>query len=80
MTDRISLAVVGRGSLEGDLVAVLGETREIVVPPESRVLDPMCGSGTTCKMAALHKRSYIGCDISKEYVGLTKERMRKVLK
>ena len=44
------------------------------------VFDPMCGSGTTCKMAALHKRSYIGCDISKEYVGLTKERMRKVLK
>jgi SOS regulatory protein LexA len=40
------------------------------------VFDPMCGSGTTCKMAALNKRNYIGCDISKEYVELTKERLR----
>ena len=40
------------------------------------VFDPMCGSGTTCKMAALNKRNYIGCDISKEYVELTKKRLR----
>ena len=37
--------------------------------------DPMCGSGTTCKMAFLNKRFYIGCDISKEYVDLTKKRL-----
>jgi site-specific DNA-methyltransferase (adenine-specific) len=29
------------------------------------VFDPMCGSGTTCKMAMKNKRLYIGCDISK---------------
>jgi SOS regulatory protein LexA len=40
------------------------------------VFDPMCGSGTTCKMAAINKRHYIGCDISKEYVELTKKRLR----
>lgn len=40
------------------------------------VFDPMCGSGTTCKMAAINKRYYIGCDISKEYVELTKERLK----
>ena len=40
------------------------------------VFDPMCGSGTTCKMAAINKRKYIGCDISKEYVKLTKERLK----
>lgn len=40
------------------------------------VFDPMCGSGTTCKMAAINKRHYIGCDISKEYVELTKERLK----
>lgn len=39
------------------------------------VFDPMCGSGTTCKMAAINKRHYIGCDISKEYVELTKKRL-----
>jgi len=40
------------------------------------VFDPMCGSGTTCKMAAINKRHYIGCDISKEYVELTKKRLQ----
>ena len=39
------------------------------------IFDPMCGSGTTCKMAAMNKRHYIGCDISKEYVELTKKRL-----
>lgn len=42
------------------------------------VFDPMCGSGTTCKMAAINKRHYIGCDISKEYVELTKERLKYI--
>jgi len=40
------------------------------------VFDPMCGSGTTPKMAAINKRNYIGCDISKEYVELTKKRLK----
>jgi len=40
------------------------------------VFDPMCGSGTTCKMAIKNSRSYIGCDISKEYVELTKKRLK----
>lgn len=41
------------------------------------VFDPMCGSGTTCKMAAINKRRYIGCDISKDYVELTKKRLKQ---
>jgi DNA modification methylase len=40
------------------------------------VFDPMCGSGTTCKMALKNSRFYIGCDISKEYVELTKKRLQ----
>ena len=40
------------------------------------IFDPMCGSGTTCKMAAINKRHYIGCDISKKYVELTKKRLK----
>ena len=34
------------------------------------VLDPFCGSGTTCKMAKKNKRNYIGIDISQEYCTL----------
>jgi site-specific DNA-methyltransferase (adenine-specific) len=32
------------------------------------VLDPMCGSGTACKMAKLNNRDFIGIDISEEYI------------
>jgi DNA modification methylase len=32
------------------------------------VFDPMCGSGTTCKMAYLLHRNFIGIDMSKEYI------------
>lgn len=41
------------------------------------VLDPMCGSGTTCKMAAANGRNWIGIDISDEYIALARERMRQ---
>lgn len=39
------------------------------------IFDPMCGSGTTCKMAKKNKRQYLGCDISEEYVKLAKKRL-----
>jgi site-specific DNA-methyltransferase (adenine-specific) len=39
------------------------------------VFDPMCGSGTTLKMAKLNGRKYLGCDISEEYVKIAKERL-----
>lgn len=32
------------------------------------VLDPMCGAGTTCKMAWLNNRKFIGIDMSEEYI------------
>lgn len=40
------------------------------------VFDPMCGSGTTCKMAERLDRHWIGCDASKEYVDIANERIR----
>ncbi len=40
------------------------------------VLDPMCGSGTTCKMAKRLYRNYIGLDISKEYCQIAEERLK----
>lgn len=39
------------------------------------VFDPMCGSGTTCKMAYLNGRHYIGVDISSDYVEIAKQRL-----
>ena len=39
------------------------------------VLDPLCGSGTTCKVAAQLGRRFIGMDISEEYVALAKSRL-----
>ena len=39
------------------------------------VFDPMCGSGTTCKIAKKLNRNYIGADISEEYVNLAKKRI-----
>lgn len=42
------------------------------------VFDPMCGSGTTCKMARLHGRNYLGCDISGEYCQIAKERIKMI--
>ena len=45
--------------------------------PGDLVLDPMCGSGTTCKMAAINNRRYIGIDISEKYVNIARERIRK---
>lgn len=43
--------------------------------PGDIVFDPMCGSGTTCKMAMLNNRNFIGCDISQEYVNIARERL-----
>lgn len=39
------------------------------------ILDPMCGSGTTCKMAMVNKRNYIGIDISEEYCEIARRRL-----
>ncbi len=45
--------------------------------PGDIIFDPMCGSGTTCKMAKLNKRDFIGIDISSEYCKIAEERLRQ---
>ena len=35
----------------------------------------MCGSGTSCVMAARHLRNYLGIDISKEYCRIAERRV-----
>lgn len=44
------------------------------------VFDPMCGSGTTCKMASLTGRNYLGVDISPEYIEVAKTRLKGIIK
>ena len=46
--------------------------------PGDIVFDPMCGSGTTGKMALKHRRRFIGVDISEEYIAIAKERVKTV--
>ncbi len=43
------------------------------------VLDPFCGSGSTCIAAKNANRHYIGYDISKEYVTLAENRLNTLL-
>jgi len=45
--------------------------------PGDIILDPMCGSGTTCKMAVKHQRQYVGIDIAEKYCDIAEERIRK---
>ena len=39
------------------------------------ILDPFCGSGTTCIAAIQNNRNYIGYDIKKDYIDLAKRRI-----
>ncbi len=43
------------------------------------ILDPMCGSGTTCKIAKITKRNYIGIDIAEEYCTISRKRIKNIL-
>jgi site-specific DNA-methyltransferase (adenine-specific) len=43
------------------------------------VLDPFCGSGTTCLAAKKSGRHYVGYDISPEYVALAQQRLAAVV-
>lgn len=43
--------------------------------PGEVVLDPMCGSGTTCVAAHNNHRHYIGIEISEEYCNIARKRI-----
>lgn len=43
------------------------------------ILDPFCGSGTTCVAAALAGRRYVGYDLVPEYVALAERRIARAL-
>jgi len=41
------------------------------------VFDPMCGSGTTCKMAKQSGRNFLGIDTSEEYCEIANKRLEQ---
>lgn len=45
--------------------------------PGDLVIDPMCGSATTGKMALISGRRFIGIDISPEYIHISKKRLKQ---
>jgi site-specific DNA-methyltransferase (adenine-specific) len=55
--------------LAEDLILCFSEPHEVV-------LDPMCGSGTTCVMAHNNRRQYIGIEVSDEYCEIAKKRIQ----
>ncbi len=45
--------------------------------PGDLVLDPMCGSGTTGKMALANDREFIGIDMSADYIDIARQRLEE---
>lgn len=43
--------------------------------PDDVILDPFVGSGTTCRVADIHKRRWIGIDINPEYIEMCRYRV-----
>jgi len=56
-------------------VLLLNQILKIATDEGDVVLDPFCGSGTTCVSAKFLNRNYIGIDISKDAVDLAKSRL-----
>ena len=46
--------------------------------PNDLILDPFCGSGTTCVAAKMLGRRYIGIDISEKYCLIARQRLEAV--
>ena len=50
----------------------------LLTRPQDIVLDPFCGSGTTCLAAKMLKRNYIGVELNKEYIEIAEKRLGAV--
>jgi site-specific DNA-methyltransferase (adenine-specific) len=54
---------------------IIQELIKLLTVENATVLDPFCGSGTTCLAAKILKRNYIGIEINPEYVALSQTRL-----
>ena len=48
---------------------------KLVTPPNGKVLDPFCGSGSTGMACAYEFREFIGIERESEYVEIAKRRI-----
>ena len=60
-------------------VLLLNQILNIATDEGDLVLDPFCGSGTTCVSAKLLKRNYIGIDVSSDAVELANSRLEEMI-
>ena len=60
-------------------VLLLNQILNIVTHEGDLVVDPFCGSGTTCISAKSLKRQFIGIDISKDAVELANSRLEEMV-
>ncbi|MFT4073078.1 MAG: site-specific DNA-methyltransferase [Dysgonamonadaceae bacterium] len=60
-------------------VLLLNQILNIVTDEGDLVVDPFCGSGTTCISAKSLKRQFIGIDISKDAVELANTRLEEMV-
>ncbi|RFZ82047.1 site-specific DNA-methyltransferase [Mucilaginibacter terrenus] len=60
-------------------VLLLQQVINIVTDEGDLVLDPFCGSGTTCVAAKSLKRDYIGIDISNDAIHLAQSRLEEMI-
>ena len=51
----------------------------LITPPGGVVLDPFAGSGTTGVAALAEGFSFIGCEMTDEYIPITEGRLRHAL-
>lgn len=56
---------------------IVQELIKLLSKENDLVLDPFCGSGTTCLAAKNLKRNYLGIEINSEYVKLANERLKQ---
>lgn len=60
-------------------VLLLKEIIKIVTDEGDLVVDPFCGSGTTCVAAKSMGRNFIGIDASKDAVALSNKRLKEMI-
>ena len=60
-------------------VLLLNQILNLASDENDVVLDPFCGSGTTCVSASLLNRKYIGIDRSPEAISLCKDRLETMI-
>ncbi len=60
-------------------VLLLNQILNIVTDEGDLVLDPFCGSGTTCVSAKSLKRNFIGIDVSADAVELANSRLEEMI-